>query len=110
MKLQRLMESAKDMNNFMSLDDYAIFCRNYLEFIYDGLQAVIVSENENNYRFFQYGKEGAYTVTRPINSLLMLSIEEFESAYDIFRSAIPHMQELKTEYKVRNTINKFVYY
>jgi hypothetical protein len=110
MKLQRLMESAKDMNNFMSLDDYAIFCRNYLEFIYDGLQAVIVSQNENNYRFFQYGKEGAYTVTRPINSLLMLSIEEFESAYDIFRAAIPHMQELKTEYKVRNTINKFVYY
>lgn len=109
MNLQELMEFAKHKSNFLSIDDYAIFCRNYLEFIFDGLQAVIVSQNENNYRFFQYGEEGSFTVTRPINSTLMLSAEEFDSAYDTFRSAIPHMYELRDEHEVRSSINKFVY-
>lgn len=109
MSLHKLIEYAKDKNNFKSIDDYAIFCRNYLEFILDGLQAVIVSQNENKYRFFQYDEEGSFTVTRPINSLLMLSAQEFDNAYDTFRSAVPHMYELRNEYKIRQIINKFVY-
>lgn len=109
MNLQALIESAKNKNNFMSIEDYAAFCRNYLEFIYDGLQAVIVSQNENNYRFFQYGEEGGFTVTRPINSTLMLSAQEFDRAYNTFRNAIPCMHELKYDQVARNTINRFVY-
>lgn len=109
MNLQNLIEFAKDKNNFVTIDNYADFCRNYLEFILDGLQAVIVSRNENNYRFFQYKKDGSFTVTRPINSLLMLSAPEFEQAYVIFKEAIPHMYDLRNEYEIRNTINRFVY-
>lgn len=110
MNLQQLLEHAKNKNNFTSVDDYAIFCRSYLEFISSGcLQAIIVSQNENNYHFFQYKKDGAFTVTRPINSKLMLSTEEFDPAYAIFRAAIPHMQELKNELEVRQVINRWVY-
>lgn len=109
MNLHELIECAKDKNNFLSIEDHAVFCRNYLEFICSGLQAVIVSQNEYNYRFFQYGEEGAFTVTRPINSVLMLSAQEFDRAYSTFRNAIPCMRELKNDQEARSTINKFVY-
>ena len=109
MNLYNLVEVAKNKNNFVTIDDYAMFCQRYLDFIFDGLQAVIVSRNENKYRFFQYKEDGSFTVTRPINSELMLSAEEFDQAYITFREAIPHMFDLKNEYKIRDTINKFVY-
>jgi len=62
----------ESQEKFQSISDYTDFCLRYLEFIQTELQAVIVSRNENHYRFFQYKKNGTYNVTRPINSNLML--------------------------------------
>ncbi len=109
MNLHELVAVAKDKNNFITIENYADFCHNYLEFIFDGLQAVIVSRNENNYQFFQYKEDGAFTVTRPINSSLMLSAQEFDQAYLTFKEAIPCMRELRNAYEIRSTINRFVY-
>ena len=72
MKLKQLVKRASNKENFSCLKNYAEFSQLYLEFINSNLQAVIVSRNENNYRFFQYKKDGTYNVTRPINSNLML--------------------------------------
>jgi hypothetical protein len=47
------------------------FCERFLDFAAHGLQAVIVSQNESHYRFYQYKKDGHFNVTRPINSQLM---------------------------------------
>ena len=52
MNLLQLVEWAKDKNRFQTIEDYSVFCKEYLSFIFDGLQAVIVSQNENHYRFF----------------------------------------------------------
>lgn len=109
MNLSQLKDYAKNKENFIEIDDYASFCRDYLEFIYSGLQAVIVSRNENNYRFFQYKEDGDFTITRPINSHLMLSAENFDHAYQVFKSALPHIRDVRNDIKVRNIINKVVY-
>lgn len=109
MNLNELIESARNKTNFATVEDYANFCRNYLEFIRNGLQAVIVSQNENHYRFFQYRDDGNFAVTRPINSLLMLSAEEFDENYSIFSGALPHIRDLQNEPNVRNVINRFIY-
>ncbi len=109
MTLEELVKRAREKENFIQIDDYARFCFHYLEFISNGLQAVIVSQNENDYRFFQYKEDGHFSVTRPINSRLMLSVQEFENAYKIFRSAMPHMRELQNECETRDIINRFVY-
>jgi len=53
MKLSQLLNWAKDKTKFSTLDDYSIFSEQYLSFIYDNLQAVIVSQNENLNRFVQ---------------------------------------------------------
>ena len=109
MTLNELVRYVKQKENFITIDDYAKFCLQYLGFISNGLQAVIVSQNENNYNFFQYKEDGYYSITRPINSLLMLSVQEFEEAYKVFRASLPCMRELQSECKTRDIINKFVY-
>ncbi|GAK61083.1 hypothetical protein U27_00981 [Candidatus Vecturithrix granuli] len=78
MTVQQLLTIATNKTQFQSLADYAEYGLRYLEFIKTHLQAVIVSQNEQNYRFFQYKKDGTFNVTRRINANLMLSFEEFE--------------------------------
>lgn len=71
------MEFAVDKTNFERLGSYIDFCRHYLDFIAaDGLQAVIVSQNEQHYHFFQYRTDGHYNITRPIHSTLFMSANE----------------------------------
>lgn len=73
------------------------------------MQAVVVSQKENNYRFLQYKEDGNFAVTRPINSDLMLSIETFDTAYKIFLDALPHMMEVQNDLATRKLLNEFIY-
>ncbi len=76
MKLSQLVQTASDKTNFTKVSHYIAFCRKFLDFIGDGLQAVIVSQNECNYCFYQFRKDGHFNVTRPINTNLMLDAAE----------------------------------
>jgi hypothetical protein len=109
MTLSQLIDYARNKTNFTTLDDYSVFCEKYLTFIYDALQAVIVSQNETQYRFFQYKKDGNFNVTRPINSDLMISVNDFSNSRDVFIYAMQHIKDIKQEIEVRKTINKFIY-
>lgn len=75
MNITELVEHATNKNNFLTLKNYIEFCQQYLDFAASGLQAVIVSQNEPNYCFFQYRQDGNFNITRPINSHLMYSAE-----------------------------------
>lgn len=57
MKLQRIVDLATNKNIFTDLKGYIIFCRTYLDYISKNLQAMIASQNENYYNFYQYGAE-----------------------------------------------------
>ena len=63
MNLKNIIKRATNKEKFLSISDYADFCLIYLEFIKTKLQAVIVSQNETHYRFFQYQQDGTYNVT-----------------------------------------------
>lgn len=71
MSLRDLVRFASDKTNFDNVLAYIDFCQRYLAFTATGLQAVIVSQNEPQYQFFQYKKDGYYNITRPINANLM---------------------------------------
>ena len=109
MKLAKLLEYAGDKTNFTAVVHYSDFCEKYLTFIYDGLQAVIVSQNETHYRFFQYKKDGHFNVTRPINNNLMIAVHEFPASKNTFLYAMKHIKDIKQETITRETINKFIY-
>jgi hypothetical protein len=108
-KLSQLLAQVRNKTNFMTFEDYSSFCEKYLEFIFENLQAVIVSQNETQYRFFQYKKDGNFNVSRPINNNLMISITDFTKSKDTFLYAMKHIKDIKRETKIREIINKFVY-
>ncbi len=110
MKLKKILAKATNKDNFLSIKDYADFCMLYLEFIKNNLQAVIVSRNENNYRFFQYKEDGTYNVTRPININLMLSIENFDTSRKLFSDLLKNIRDNSIDTKDnRELINNFIY-
>ncbi len=77
MKLSTIVRWAENKAKFSGIQQYLDFCSTYLDFIETGLQAVIVSQNENHYCFYQYRKDGHFNITRPINSNLMYDAEQF---------------------------------
>jgi hypothetical protein len=109
MKLSRLLNWAKDKTKFSTLDDYSTFSEQYLSFICDSLQAVIVSQNENHYRFFQYKKDGNFNITRPINRNLIISIDTFAKAKSDFLYAMQHIRDIGSETDIRKNLNNFIY-
>lgn len=90
MTLRALLELARRKENFQSLDEYIKFARRYLDFADNAgnLQAVIVSQNEEQYRFYQYKKDGHFNITRPINSDLMLSGDRCDSLVSEFLNVL----------------------
>jgi hypothetical protein len=97
MKLQNIVEMATDKDNFSDLAGYVDFCGIYLDYISTNLQATIVSQNENYYKFYQYNKDGDFQITRPINSKLMYNIDSFNKAKKIFLKLLKAVKEIKPE-------------
>ena len=93
MNVTKLVAIASDKTNFTTVADYVDFCLRFLEFAADGLQAVIVSQNEPHYCFYQYKKNGHFNVTRPINSRMM---------YDAAHSRVIKSRFLKTVQEARD--------
>lgn len=112
MTLDQILYKATNKSNFQSLEGYFDFCRFYLEYIQANLQAVIVSQNENHYQFFQYDEKGGFQITRPINSQLMLDVDSFESAAKIFLDLLGVLSQTKRGRVLANqahVINHVVY-
>lgn len=80
MKLKDIVGHAIDKDKFKTLNGYIDFCKIYLDYVSKHLQAVIVSQNENHYQFYQYDKTGNFQITRPINSNLMYDASSFDIA------------------------------
>jgi len=69
--LESLVAFASDKRNFQAISNYIEFSTRYLDFAAEGLQAVIISQNENHYQFYQYRQDGHFNITRPLNAHLM---------------------------------------
>ena len=108
MMLKDLIATAREKSNFTALDDYLRFGIRYLDFIKTNLQAVIVAENENQYRFFQYREDGTYNVTRPINSDLMYNLEEFEGFSSEFKKILGNAKSQSSGHE-RELVNRITY-
>jgi len=93
MTLRQILDKATDKTNFQSLEGYLDFCRFYLDYIQSNLQAVIISQNETQYQFFQYDEKGGFQITRPINSALMLNADSFGKAAELFLAVLGTLSE-----------------
>lgn len=93
MNLDNLINHVTDKRRFQTLQDYISFCKRYLQFVETGLQARIVSQNENHYQFYQYRDDGYYNITRPINTSLMYEEALFDAASIEFLQTIEQLKD-----------------
>ncbi|EKD47009.1 MAG: hypothetical protein ACD_66C00258G0001 [uncultured bacterium] len=93
MSLSNLVSHATDKERFHTVDNYIDFSTRYLEYVETGLQARIVSQNENHYQFFQYKQDGSFNITRPINSGLMYDADNFSQAVQQFRLTLEQLRD-----------------
>jgi hypothetical protein len=108
--LNQLLDHALNKKNFLTVEDYLEFPKHYLEFIKTNLQAVIVSRNENHYQFFQYKGDGTYNVTRPINSNLLYSLEDFEALSGNFTKLLDCIRDTGLDSpENRVMVNRIIY-
>ncbi len=97
MNLTEIVETAVNKQNFLSVADYLRFSRTFLTFVETGLQATIVSQNENHYRFFQYKDDGHFNITRPINSKLMYGLDDIDKIEAAFPRILASVRDLKSD-------------
>jgi hypothetical protein len=110
MNITELVELATNKNNFLTLENYIEFCQEYLDFAASGLQAVIVSQNEQNYCFFQYLQDGHFNITRPINSHLMYSAENSDMVKEHFLDILLNARDIaETDENNRAIIRNSIY-
>ena len=110
MTIQQLTRHITEKKNFNSLQEYKDFAMAFLDFVDQGLQAKIVCQNEINYQFFQYKEDCNYNISRPINSDLFATIEDFGGLLKSFDKAISEIAKKKTPAKqLRSVFNSVVY-
>ena len=110
MSLKQLVNKAKDKRNFTDLKGFIAFCSEYLNYISDNLQATIVSQNENHYRFYQYRKEGNFQITRPINSNLMYDAKAFSKTSKEFVKILRTIKTIdRKDNSIRQILNNATY-
>lgn len=110
MSLQDLVKVASDKTNFNKPNDYIDFACRFLEWSNNGLQAVIVCQNESNYQFWQYKEDGYFNITRPINSDILMTLAELDAFKQEFKSLISSAQYIKeSDIQSRAKICRMVY-
>lgn len=108
--IKQLSQKAIDKSNFGDLKGYINFAKEFLKYLKNDLQAVIVSQNENHYQFYQYNKEGNFRITRPINSNLMYDSKTYNKAAREFLKITKNIKTIdKKDASIRDIINNFTY-
>src|SRR6266702_4140214 len=100
MNIKKIVAKALDKGNFKTLQGYIDFAQHFLDFIAEHLQAVIISQNENHYQFYQYDKHGNFQITRPINSNLMYKSDTFSVAGSKFMELLDNVKDIKPELEI----------
>lgn len=107
--LWEIMSWVSQKERFIKIDDYIEFSKYYLEFVSSELQAEIIAQNENNYHFFQYRRDGEYNITRPVNGDLFLKLSDYESIARTFETTLERIRDIKDDELNRKNVNNFIY-
>lgn len=107
--LWEIMSWVSQKERFQNIEGYIEFAKYYLDFISTELQAEIVAQNETNYRFFQYKRDGEYNITRPVNGDLFFSLSDYENIADTFVDILENIRDIKDDDLQRRNVNSFIY-
>lgn len=91
------MSWVSEKSRFSKIESYIEFAKYYLEFIETELQAEIIAQNETNYRFFQYRRDGEYNITRPVNGNLFFKLSDYEELSSEFEYTLENIRDIKDD-------------
>ena len=103
------MSWVSQKERFANIEKYIDFSKEYLEFIGTELQAKIIAQNENNYCFFQYKRDGEYNITRPVNCDLFLVAEKYAESQREILYALEHIRDIRNDAATRKLVNDYIY-
>ena len=110
MTIQQMTQHITGKQHFKTLQEYEDFALAFLDFVESGLQARIVCQNEVNYQFFQFKEDCGYNISRPINSDLFGTAENFGEAVRTFNRVIRDLKShRRPDDKTRAVFNSVVY-
>lgn len=110
MNLLDIVKFTVNKENFSELNFYIEFTKIFLDIIPEHLQAVIVSQNENHYRFFQFDENGFFNISRPINSNLFYNFDEINKIIVEFPKILTSIREIQSDdIESRNILLKSIY-
>lgn len=106
-----IIDFVHNKENFNSLNSYIRFTTRFLEYIEANKQATIVSQNETDYNFYQFNNEADFRITRPFNSAILYSSEEFAEKAEEFLEIIEMLKSDKENAIITNpeVINRTIY-
>jgi hypothetical protein len=109
MKLDGLVKTVSNKENFTDLKHFADFCLEFLDFIGTpgAIQAEIVSRNETHYRFLQF-KNAEFSISRPLNSNLLYTSQAAKSQFRKFFAVLDEVKKSDTPAN-REIVNRSVY-
>lgn len=109
--IKDIVTAVHNKDTFQTLKDYANFTERFLAYIEEHKQAEIVSQNEQDYKFFQFDKDSDYRVTRPFNSTILYSLDEFSEKISEFWEILDRIKTNKraTEVSDPSIINRTIY-
>jgi hypothetical protein len=119
--LADLQESVQDRSAFGSLNDYFKICHAFLSLVKKKKTRPtrIISPSHLNYIFYQYGKNYAHKITRPLNvDLFFESITDLKNAFERFVDFLAdlrrHQERARNRkgnrrYVASKEINKVIY-
>lgn len=113
MNIAEIREWATDKTRFESIGDYLAFGSAFLEYRgSDSLQAELVARNTPQYRFFQYQVDADYQITRPINTELFYTADQYDAACSLFYEALDSNLEATSadvSEAHRSSLNRVIY-
>lgn len=112
MNLVKLTQRATDRKAFACLDSFIAFSQSFLGYVNQAknIQAVIVSQNDNQYHFYQYKDDGNYQITRPFNSMLLLPEDAFRQETPRFVEILRNLRDVRpSDSQARQILNTVTY-
>lgn len=109
MTLGELVDWASDKARFAHLTDYLAFTERYLDFTAASLKTVIISQNEDPYRFYQYGQDGHFNITRPMNGDLIYKRTKAAQKHATFLETLGAIQDFTSDVTRRRNLVEVIY-
>lgn len=110
MKLDEIRNKVLDKTNFKNLNDFFVFSIQFNEYIQNNIQAEIISQNENNYSFFQFNEDGFYQITRPINNNIFIKSSNLEQILNEFLNILRNIKDIDKRKRIyKDIINNITY-